>query len=127
MDAVFLRGEASKTRSATEGLRFCHLLLASACGNETPTPGYETLSKHVEKNRVGAEQDQWIEMRNLAGEWERTSLFFGHYGAHEACETAIAGIREASVPRENRSTPANLLPNSSSFGNLAHSGAWRHA
>lgn len=69
--------------------------------------GYGELAKQVQQDRVGQAADQWIEMRNMAGEWERTGLIFGYADDHEECLKAIAGLKEVNYAREYRCVPAN--------------------
>lgn len=70
-------------------------------------PGYEALSQQVERNRVGMSQDQWIEMRNAIGEWERTGLIFGYSDDYGECIKAIDGLKAVNFNRDYRCVPAN--------------------
>jgi len=90
-------------------LPICAALLLSlvACQDDGETPGYEALSKQVEATRVGVDSDHWVEMRNLAGEWERTGLIFGYVEDYEECQKAIAGLKAVNFEREYRCVPAN--------------------
>jgi hypothetical protein len=58
-------------------------VLLAGCGGDGSVDGYDALVRHVEGTRVGTDADQWIEMRNMAGEWERTGLIFGYLGDHD--------------------------------------------
>lgn len=70
--------------------------------------GHNALVRHVERTRVGTDSDHWIEMRNMAGEWERTGLIFGYAGGdYDECMKAVAGLRQANSAREYRCVPAN--------------------
>ncbi|WP_417233033.1 hypothetical protein [Brevundimonas sp.] len=79
----------------------------ASCGSEDGIAGYQELERQVERERVGADPDQWIEMRNLMGEWERTGLIFGYGGDYDECLKAIAGLKQANEGREYRCVPAN--------------------
>lgn len=63
--------------------------------------------KHVARNRVGIDPDHWIEMENVAGEWERTGLIFGYIGDYDECLKAIEGLQRANSGRGYRCVPAN--------------------
>ncbi len=78
-----------------------------SCGRSSDIEGYEELSRHVERNRVGAGTDQWIEMISLAGSSERVGLIFGYVDDYQACQEAIAGMRAANPGRDYICTPAN--------------------
>lgn len=78
-----------------------------ACSSKTGVAGYDNLARHVEGGRIGSDTDQWIEMKNMAGEWERTGLIFGYSGDREECEKAIAGLKQVNYAREYRCVPAN--------------------
>ena len=83
-------------------------LLLTACGSGGDIKGYDGLVKQVENNRVGSDPDQWIEMKNAAGEWERTGLVFGYYaGDLSECLNAIAGLKKVNYRREYRCMAAN--------------------
>ncbi|WP_324741938.1 hypothetical protein U8326_01595 [Tsuneonella sp. CC-YZS046] len=82
-------------------------LLLVACGNDDDILGYDALSKQVEGTRVGHAADHWIEMRNMAGEWERTGLIFGYADDYDECTKAITGLKKVNYAREYRCTPAN--------------------
>lgn len=82
-------------------------LLAASCGDKDEVDGYTSLERHVADNRVGGDADNWIEMRNMAGEWERTGLIFGYLGDYDECQKAIAGLHDANDAREYRCVPAN--------------------
>ena len=79
----------------------------TSCGGDDGIEGYDALSRHVEGNRVGGGSDQWIEMVNIAGAYERVGLIFGYVDDRQACLEAIAGMREANPGREYVCTPAN--------------------
>lgn len=83
-------------------------IVASGCGNgDDGVEGHNSLVKHVERTRVGSDADHWIEMKNMAGEWERTGLIFGYLGDYDECLKAIAGLKGANDAREYRCVPAN--------------------
>ena len=54
------------------------IYLASCSSADDSVPGYENLMTFVANHRVGSDADQWIEMKNLSGSWERTGLIFGY-------------------------------------------------
>ena len=83
------------------------VFLLTACGSDDGVPGYDDLSRHVEDNKVGQDSDQWIEMTNLAGQWERTGLIFGYAEDYEECQKAIAGLKKVNTARDYRCTRAN--------------------
>jgi hypothetical protein len=78
----------------------------AACGGEG-IEGEQALYRHVEGSRYGGSADHWIEMRNMAGEWERTGLIFGYADDYDECRKAIAGLNKENYAREYRCTPAN--------------------
>jgi hypothetical protein len=81
--------------------------LAACQGQEPKVEGYEAFVSHVESQSIGGDADQWIEMKNLAGEWERTGLIFGYLGDFEECQKAIEGLAKANTARQYRCVPAN--------------------
>ena len=86
------------------------LVAVSACGNADKTGDTTAnLVEFVEDNKTGADTDHWIEMKNLAGEWEKTALVFGYIGDFEECQKAIAGLKKVNYAREYRCIPANQI------------------
>lgn len=83
------------------------LLLIAACADDEQVEGFGALERHVARSQVGSDHDQWIEMRNMAGEWERTGLIFGSFGDAEVCQQAIDRLQKVNYAREYRCTPAN--------------------
>lgn len=84
------------------------LLMLASCGvSDAGIDGMKSLEQHIAENRVGKDPDQWIEILNMAGEWEKTGLIFGYMGDFEECQTAIAGLKKVNFNREYRCTPAN--------------------
>ena len=83
------------------------IYLASCSSADDSVPGYENLMTFVANHRVGSDADQWIEMKNLSGSWERTGLIFGYTDDYEECQTVIAGMKAKNYAREYRSVPAN--------------------
>ena len=81
-------------------------VLLTACEPEG-VDGQQALFRHVEKNRVGSDSDQWIEMLNMAGEWERVGLIFGYVGNYDECLKAIEGLKKVNYDRDYRCVPAN--------------------
>lgn len=86
--------------------RRCALLLAG-CDRSDEVPGYEDMVSQVEGGKIGRNSDQWIELRNLAGEWERTGLIFGYVDDYDECMKAVAGLKKVNYAREYRCVPAN--------------------
>lgn len=82
-------------------------LALAGCGNGSEVPGFEGLAEQVGRHRVGSDADQWIEMRNMSGEWERIGLVFGYLDDRDECSKAIAGLKDANYAREYRCMPAN--------------------
>jgi hypothetical protein len=87
-------------------LAFLALTLAS-CGSSDSIRGQDALVRQVENGSIGSDTDQWIEMKNMAGEWEKTGLIFGYNGDNEECLKAIAGLKKVNYAREYRCSPAN--------------------
>jgi hypothetical protein len=84
--------------------------LAACSPGSSDVEGFAPLERQIERQRVGGSQDHWIEMINGAGEWERTGLIFGYFGAngdYGECLKAIEGMRAANTDREYRCVPAN--------------------
>ncbi len=73
------------------------LFLLAACGSNDDVPGHDALVQHVKNGQIGGDKDQWIEMNNSAGEWEKTGLIFGYIGDHEECLKAIAGLKKQII------------------------------
>lgn len=84
----------------------CTLALAG-CGSGDSIPGQDGLVRQVERGQIGSDTDQWIEMKNMAGEWEKTGLIFGYNGDNEECLKAIEGLKKVNYAREYRCSPAN--------------------
>ncbi|MGC6328855.1 hypothetical protein [Rhizorhabdus sp. FW153] len=82
-------------------------LLLAACGYDPGAASYDALVDQVSAKRVGADTDQWIEVKNIAGEWERTGLIFGYADDYEECAKAIGGLKKVNYAREYRCVPAN--------------------
>lgn len=81
--------------------------LLAGCADDGDIPGYDPLESQIAGKRVGRAADHWIELRNLAGEWERTGLIFGYADDYEECTKAIAGMKKVNYAREYRCVPAN--------------------
>lgn len=82
------------------------LALLAACGGDD-IQGQDALDRHVKGSRYGGSPDHWIEMKNMAGEWERTGLIFGYMDDYDECRKAIAGLKKENYAREYRCIPAN--------------------
>ncbi len=84
------------------------LLFITACSakpdDKDPS---KKLVEFIDANKVGRDTDHWIEMKNLAGEWEKTALVFGYVGDYEECKTAAAGLKKVNYERDYRCVPAN--------------------
>lgn len=100
-------GSAAHTTLKLRGVALPLALLLSGCGSSEEVDSYDAFVKHVQNNRIGKDVDQWIEMKNMMGEWERTGLIFGYYGDDEECQNAISGLRQTNYQREYRCSPAN--------------------
>jgi hypothetical protein len=88
---------------------FLALTLAN-CGSGDSIPGQDALVRQVERGRIGRDTDQWVEIKNMAGEWEKTGLIFGYgerNGDYEECLKAIAGRKKVNYARKYRCSPAN--------------------
>jgi hypothetical protein len=84
------------------------LVTISACrSHNSEIEGMKDLESYVAKNKIGADEDQWIEMRNMTGQWERVGLVFGFLGVLGECQNAIAGLKKINFAREYRCVPAN--------------------
>ncbi len=82
------------------------LLALTACGDDP----HNALETQVGRTRIGDQPDQWIEMRNVMGQWERVGLIFGYAaedGDHTQCTKAIAGLKAGNPERDFRCSPAN--------------------
>lgn len=83
-------------------------VLATGCNSkESNIPGFAELERQVEGQAIGADADQWIEYKNMVGDWERTGLIFGYIGDFEECQKAIAGMKQANPNAQYRCVPAN--------------------
>jgi len=87
------------------------ITVLGSCSQSEDVSGYDGLVAYVSRHPVGNGADQWIEMKNLSGEWEKTGLVFGYssddYGE---CTKAIAGLKRINFAREYRCVPANQAP-----------------
>jgi hypothetical protein len=89
------------------------LLILSGCSNKpfgsdgSEIPGFNGLENQIEQGKVGRSSDQWIEIKNSAGEWERVGLIFGYFDDYDECLKAIAGLKQVNFAREYRCVPAN--------------------
>lgn len=81
--------------------------MLSGCGEQSGVPGFAALQEQVQSSPVGRAADEWIELRNSAGDWERVGLIFGYVNDRDECEKAIAGLHRANPHREYRCTTAN--------------------
>jgi len=84
------------------------LLFVTGCNTKADDKDpSQKLVEFIDANKVGRDTDHWIEMKNLAGEWEKTVLVFGYIGDYEECQTALAGLKKVNYSREYRCVPAN--------------------
>lgn len=103
-----MRSKINSARGCTI-VAFFALTLAS-CESSDSIPGQDALVQQLERGRIGSDADQWIEMKNMAGEWEKTGLIFGYgekNGNNEECLKVIAGLKKVNYLREYRCSPAN--------------------
>lgn len=89
------------------GIALAITLLVGGCTDPDSIPNHDALIRQVEGNQIGSDRDQWIEMLNMAGEWERTGLIFGYNGDQGECLKAIAGLQKANPARQYRCMAAN--------------------
>lgn len=68
---------------------------------------YGALVRQVERDHVGSANDQWLEMKNLAGKWERVGLVFGYIDDFGACTDIATGLKMVNPVREYRCAGAN--------------------
>jgi hypothetical protein len=79
-------------------------LVLTGCSKEKATDEFVKL---VENGKIGSSPDEWIELRNSAGEWEKVGLIFGYFGGeHEECEKAIQGLKKVNYARDYRCVAA---------------------
>lgn len=83
------------------------LIVLAACNGDSYEVQYDDGVKKIGEKRLGSAADQWIEMHNSYGEWERTGLIFGYADDREECLKAIAGLKKVNFQREYRCTAAN--------------------
>ena len=88
-------------------LLFASALLVSCDGNRSESQKLDAFESLVGGQVIGTDPDQWIEMKNITGKWERTGLVFGYNGDFEECQKAIDGMKRANPAREYRCVPAN--------------------
>ena len=89
-------------------LVLCALILLAGCAKQDdPMANTDALIGYVQGHRVGSDRDQWIEMRNSLGDWEKTGLVFGYVGDLDECQKAIAGLKKVNYAREYRCEAAN--------------------
>lgn len=85
------------------------VVAASACASSDSTEDQMVgFQKMVESQKLGDDIDHWIEMENIAGEWEKVGLIFGYMGDHEECEKAIRGLKKVNYARNYRCVPAQV-------------------
>jgi len=83
------------------------MLLCGSCNRREFAGADFDLKKAVQNNRSGVGADQWIEMKNMSGDWEKTGLIFGYVDDYEECLKAIDGLQRANFARRYRCVPAN--------------------
>jgi hypothetical protein len=81
-------------------------LTSCSAGNDELDPTQD-LVEFVESHKTGQDVDHWIELKNMAGEWEKTALIFGYVGDYEECQKALSGLKKENYAREYRCVPAN--------------------
>ena len=86
------------------------LLALAACGSNNYLENQMvSFEKTVSERKIGQDTDQWIEMQNIAGEWERVGLIFGYLGDYNECLNAISGLKKVNFSREYRCVPAQKI------------------
>ena len=83
------------------------MLLVGCVKQDDAMANTDALISFVHGHRIGTDPDQWIEMRNSVGDWEKTGLVFGYIGDRDECEKAIAGLKRVNYAREYRCEAAN--------------------
>lgn len=82
-----------------------------SCSKDAKTSdSVDDFVKYVEDRPVGSGADQWLEMQNMYGEWEKTVLIFGYYtdsGEIEECQNIAEALKNVNPSREYRCTPVN--------------------
>lgn len=74
---------------------------------DAPPSNGQNEASAIGVERIGSASDYWIELRNMAGEWERVGLIFGYTDDQGECAKAIAGLKAANPAREYRCIIAN--------------------
>lgn len=82
------------------------LALVSCGANPKAEDPADDLVAFVESHKIGKGVDQWIEIRNIAGEWEKTALIFGYLGDYDECQKALEGLKNTNYARDYRCVPA---------------------
>lgn len=87
----------------------CALLSLAACDSrdDAEVTNSKGLQTFVANHRVGSAADQWVEIKNMSGEWERVGLIFGYVDDYDECTKAIGGLKKVNYAREYRCVPAN--------------------
>ncbi|MED5538409.1 MAG: hypothetical protein VX661_11270 [Pseudomonadota bacterium] len=85
----------------------CAFALVSCSQSQDDIPGHEELVEQVERQKVGRSRDQWIEMVNGIGEWERTGLIFGYADDYAECLKVIEGLKLTNPDKQYRCDQAN--------------------
>jgi hypothetical protein len=85
------------------------LFALSGCASEdVEIKGRKGLERYLANNKIGSDQDQWIEIRSIVtGQWDRVGLVFGYEGDFGECQNAITGLKKVNYAREYRCVPAN--------------------
>ena len=81
------------------------LALLAGCSDDLDAQ-QRTLDRFADRNQIGSSEDYWLEMLNLAGEWERVALVYGYYDDFSGCSD-IARLLMSDYDRVYRCIPAN--------------------
>lgn len=85
-------------------------VLASCSSSDDSASSIEKFVEYVGERPIGAASDEWLEMQNMAGEWEKTVLVFGYAtssGAAEECQKIAKALKGVNSLRDYRCVPAN--------------------
>lgn len=98
--------EQSRKFPTVTGVALISAALLTGCGEPAPK-SYDDLVAELASEKIGSDTDQWIEMSNIAGQWEKTGLIFGYVDDQGECAKAIDGLKRANPAREYRCSAAN--------------------
>lgn len=81
------------------------LSVLSACSDNLAAQ-QNKLDQFVARHQVGSSNDFWLELFNVAGEWERVALVTGYFDDYSGCMD-IARSLTNEFGRQYRCSPAN--------------------